>query len=213
MNRNTAQIRGARGILNWSQTDLAEQTGISTTSIGAIENGHTKPRENTIRKIQEVFETAGIEFIDGGVRVRNNNIKVFQGRARFADFYEDIHKTLSKNPGPVYVSNADERKFERWLGADNVQLHIERMQNIAGITYEILIQEGDNYTLASSSYAKYRWQPKELFSSIPFYIYGDKLAIIIFDNEPTVIVLNYPVIASAYKKQFEGIWNISTPVD
>jgi hypothetical protein len=45
-----------------------------------------------------------------------------------------------------------------------------------------------------------------LFSSVPFYIYGKKLAIILFNPEPTVIVLNYAAAAEAYAMQFRAMW-------
>src|ERR1700757_5047469 len=80
MSITTAQIRGARGILNWSQADLAERTGISATSIGSIENGVSTPRANTLTLIQKAFESAGIEFIDGGVRLRRSDVRVYEGR-------------------------------------------------------------------------------------------------------------------------------------
>ena len=43
MSISTAQMRGARGLLNWGQNDLSDRTGISTTSLGSIENGITIP--------------------------------------------------------------------------------------------------------------------------------------------------------------------------
>ena len=62
MSITTAQIRGARGILNWSQQDLAQRTGISATSIGAIENGQTTPRASTLETIRATFERNSIEL-------------------------------------------------------------------------------------------------------------------------------------------------------
>lgn len=56
-------MRGARGLLNWSQSELSKRTGISTTSIGNIEAGNTQPREATMKLIRQAFENSGIEFI------------------------------------------------------------------------------------------------------------------------------------------------------
>lgn len=210
MSISTAQMRGARGLLNWSQQDLSEHTDISSTSIGSIENGISTPRESTLLAITRAFEDAGIEFLpNDGVRKRSNEIKVFQGRPGFWEFYQDIHHTLRGKAGEVVVSNVDERLFEKWLGKENLKTHIGMIKEIPDVTYRILIREGDDYYLGTPDFSEYRWMPKNLFASIPFYVYGDKLAILLFNDEPTVIVLDYPSVAEAYRSQFDAIWNIS----
>lgn len=214
MTITAAQIRGARGVLNWTQGDLAERTDISATSIGSIESGTTQPRESTLATIQRVFEEAGIEFTDNdGVRVKAGDVKVYKGRHGFLEFYEDIYKTLHTQPGEVIVSNVDERDFEKWLKEDNVHKHVNRIGAIEGVSYRILIREGDTHFLADPGYSKYRWIPKSFFSSVPFYVYDGKLAIILFGAEPTVIVLSYPAVADAYRTQFEALWDLSAPAN
>lgn len=207
MGITTAQIRGARGILNWSQGDLAERTGISATSIGSIEKGQSQPRESTLKTIQKTLETAGIEFLGlNGVRMRNGEVRTYLGEEGFWDFYKDLYEECVSNPGPVLVNNVDERIFMKWLSKERVDIHVDRMKKIKGLSYKIMIQEGDTYYLASPSYAEYRWLSTDSFSSVPFYVYGKKLAIMIFNTEPTVIVLNYPAVADAYRAQFDAIW-------
>ena len=60
----TGQIRGARGLLRWSQKELAEKCGFSVRSINRIECDETDPKVSTLRTIQQVLEHAGIEFIN-----------------------------------------------------------------------------------------------------------------------------------------------------
>jgi len=214
MSITTAQIRGARGILNWSQQDLAQRTGISATSIGSIENGQTTPRESTLQTIRKTLENSGIEFIGlDGVRQRSGDVVIFQGRTGFWDFYEDIYSTVKDNPGEILVSNADERLFEKWLDADNLEKHVTRMRNTKGLSYKILVKEGDTHVLATPDYAQYRWMPKDQFASVPFYVYGKKLAILLFAAEPTVILIKYPAVAEAYRSQFEGMWKTSISIN
>jgi transcriptional regulator with XRE-family HTH domain len=64
-----AQCRAARGLLNWSQEDLASRSGITKKTIADFERGSTvKPRPRTIEKITEAFTVAGIKFpVPGGV--------------------------------------------------------------------------------------------------------------------------------------------------
>jgi transcriptional regulator with XRE-family HTH domain len=208
----TAQIRGARGILNWSQGDLSDRTDISATSIGSIENGLTQPRESTLTLIQKAFEDAGIEFLpNDGIRKKSGLINFFRGEKGFADFYDDVyHTALSlKGEATFLVNNVDEEIFLKW-GKDFFKPHSERMSKLSGIKYKILVQDGDT-NFAASSYAEYRWLPKEFFSTVPFYVYGDKLAVILFEVEPTVLVFEYTLISEAYRKQFEAMWEISQP--
>ncbi len=201
----TAQIRGARGILNWSQSDLSERTGISATSIGAIENGSTTPRASTITTIQKAFEDGGIEFIGlEGMRLKSGDVRVFKGQQGLIDFYDDIYDTIKDFSGDILVSNVDERLFVKALG-DYAAIHIERIKELKDLRYKILIREGDDYTPASG-YAEYKRIPKELFASVPFYVYKNKLAIMLFDGEVTVIVLEYSAIAHAYRVQFADMW-------
>jgi DNA-binding XRE family transcriptional regulator len=72
-----AQIRAARALLGWKQTDLASAAGVSEISVKNIERGATDARGSTLGKIQSAFEAAGIEIIpargtslDGGPGVR-----------------------------------------------------------------------------------------------------------------------------------------------
>lgn len=206
----TAQIRGARGILNWSQGDLSSRTDISATSIGSIENGLTQPRESTLAIIQKSFEDAGIEFLpNDGIRKKAGLINMYRGEKGFVDFYDDIYKTaLNLDKEELFlVNNVDEAVFLKW-GKENFAVHSERMKALSKVKYKILVQDGDTNFVASS-YAQYRWLPKEFFSTVPFYVYGEKMAVILFEVEPTILVFEYTLIAEAYRKQFEAMWEIS----
>lgn len=61
-----AQIRAARALLGWKQTDLAEAAGVSEISVKNIERGATDARGSTLGKIQSAFEAAGLEIIPAG---------------------------------------------------------------------------------------------------------------------------------------------------
>lgn len=213
MSITTAQIRGARGLLDWSQAELSRRTGISTTSIGNIESGNTQARESTLLTIRKAFENAGIEFIGKeGVRTQIGDVRVYEGNDGFREFFDDIYITAKNDGGEILVSNVDERVFLKHLG-DYAFIHSARMKDIENLSYKIMIREGDDYLPASTEYAvEYRAINKEQFSSVPFYIYGKKLAIILFSPEPTVIVLNYQAVAVAYTAQFEAMWSSAKPV-
>ena len=93
----------------------------------------------------------------------------------------------------------------------NAKIHVDRVSALNKKCYKILTKEGDNYA-PGSSYAEYRWIPKELFASVPFYVYGNKMAIFLFNGEPSIIILKCPSIAEAYKVQFKDMWNRSKEI-
>ena len=57
-----AQIRAARGLLNWSQGELAERAGVSKQSVTRIENGMADPRFSTMTALNEAIRSAGVEL-------------------------------------------------------------------------------------------------------------------------------------------------------
>ena len=60
---SSAQIRAARGLLNWTQAMLAHRAGISVVTLHMIESDHVDPRASTLRAVEAALEKAGVEFI------------------------------------------------------------------------------------------------------------------------------------------------------
>jgi transcriptional regulator with XRE-family HTH domain len=71
MSLTPAQSRAARGLLDWSQTELARRSNMSESSIRDFEKGRRVLRINNLAAVRRAFEGAGVEFMDGdrpGVR-------------------------------------------------------------------------------------------------------------------------------------------------
>jgi DNA-binding transcriptional regulator YiaG len=71
------QVKAARALLSWSQSDLARHSGISEPTVARLESadGELGGRGETVRKIRAALEASGIEFIEEngtgeGVRFR-----------------------------------------------------------------------------------------------------------------------------------------------
>jgi DNA-binding XRE family transcriptional regulator len=58
-----AQIRAARGLLNWSQSHLAQEAGIARRTVNAAETETAETKAETIDKITRVFRSNGIRFV------------------------------------------------------------------------------------------------------------------------------------------------------
>ena len=68
-----AQCRAARGLLDWSQLELAKQASVGIVTVRQLEAGTHEPRRATLDVVRRALEGAGVEFIDengGGAGVR-----------------------------------------------------------------------------------------------------------------------------------------------
>jgi hypothetical protein len=74
-----AQLRAARGLVEWNQTQLAEASGLALSTIRRMEvaGGTLKSSLENVLKVQQALEDAGVIFIDEdeegpGVRLRKS---------------------------------------------------------------------------------------------------------------------------------------------
>jgi transcriptional regulator with XRE-family HTH domain len=69
---DSAQCRAARALLDWTQDDLAQATGLSTVTLRSFERGG-EMRDSNRMLLQLAFEKAGVVLIPrngGGAGVR-----------------------------------------------------------------------------------------------------------------------------------------------
>ena len=72
----SAQIRAARGLLNWTVRDLAEHAGVHRNTVTRVETDTAGPG-HAVAAMQIALEAAGVVFlpagpgIGAGVRLRN----------------------------------------------------------------------------------------------------------------------------------------------
>jgi transcriptional regulator with XRE-family HTH domain len=67
------QSRAARGLLEWSQEELASRANLGLSTIRDFEKGRRVPTINNFEAIKRALEAAGVEFIaenGGGAGVR-----------------------------------------------------------------------------------------------------------------------------------------------
>lgn len=68
-----AQVRAARGLIGWSQGDLAAAAKVGRATIADFESGKREPYPRTLDELRAALEAAGVEFIEengGGPGVR-----------------------------------------------------------------------------------------------------------------------------------------------
>jgi transcriptional regulator with XRE-family HTH domain len=69
-----SQCRAARGLLKWTQPQLAAASGVHDATVRAFENEEVTPRRASLLVMRHALETAGVIFVDesleGGPGVR-----------------------------------------------------------------------------------------------------------------------------------------------
>jgi DNA-binding XRE family transcriptional regulator len=97
-----AQIRAARALLNWSQQDLAEASGVASQSIKNIERGVTDPRLSTATTIVSTLEKAGVQFLDPTDSAAGPGaaLRVAESAASLTRRIDVIEADLAENEGP-----------------------------------------------------------------------------------------------------------------
>jgi len=205
------QIRAARALLDWSQSDLADHAGLSQTGIARIENGTNKPNTQTVEKIMAAFDRSDIEFIgSSGLRKKADHIRTLRGKEGFRDFIYDVYETIRKDneEDSICVSNVNERMFDKWQDThrDDYLYKMHKLYDEKKFAFKILVQDGDEHHVAR--YAQYKSLKVENFGTVPFYIYGTKTAMLLFEeNDVAVYIINNREIADAQRKQFNIIWS------
>jgi len=74
---SSSQCRAARGLLDWSQQQLADAANVGIVTVRHFEAGKVDPRPATLVVIKHALAAAGVEFIEGngggeGVRFRKS---------------------------------------------------------------------------------------------------------------------------------------------
>ena len=199
------QIKAARSLLEWNQIDLAKAAGISEHTLKNIERKSSKPRADTMLLIQKTLEEAGIEFINEvGVKLRGEslNVQVFEGRESLFRLLKDIYDTLAGTEKELMICGVDESYYLKYGGERFIEEIKKR--NVAGIKTKLLSCYGDTNFI--EPYEHYRWISKEIFSQVPYYVYDNKYAILLWGEPQRVMLVESKPVAESYRRQFMGLW-------
>ncbi len=206
------QIKAARGLLEWTQDDLAHYAKISRPTLTKIECRQGKPHTGTLLKIQACLEMAGVEFIPGGVRLVQEMLKVklFDGESAVVRMLQDVYREHEHEGGIVRFYGLSEHRFAKALGKQKAESMIKHNTKL-DIEERLLMLEGDDYFIQPKSC--YRWLTKEQFTQVPYYVYGNKLAMVIWEPAIKIVVIENAQIAASYRQHFDYFWeHASKPV-
>ena len=202
------QIRAARALLGWSQSDLAERADLSQTGIARIENGTNRPNSKTLQKIHEAFDQEDIEFLGvSGLRKKTGDVKLYKDSRGFRDFTDDVYQVTAKTGGEICLHNARPQNWYKWLGEEWYENHAQRMSALENDFEVRITAEYGNPLFIASDFAEYRWIPEDLFTEQSFYAYGNKLALMHFEEDSVKIhVLDNMQFAKGFRALFNIAW-------
>ncbi len=205
------QCRAARGLLGWTQQDLADASGLSKTAINNFEKGHSDIKAESLRAIRMAFESADVEFLgDQGLSKRADHVEFLKGPDALSDLLDDIFATLKEGGGEVLITSIQEEKGLEAKSRKILQ-KLERLKT-HNVTEKILCCEGTENLWRS--FDSCRCAPKDsIHGSMNSFIYGPKVAFELWDRS-IIVIMNSPDAAQAEKGRFEYLWaNAGIPDD
>ncbi len=217
-----AQLRAARGLLDWSRSDLSKASKVSQETIKNIEHGIFRPQETTEEAIIKAFAAQNVEFTEcDGVRKNQNKVHTYTGERGFKDFLDDVydaakkqHEGIDGGGKSICMSNVDDKFFIKHLN-DYSLFHAKRMVELGDkVRVRILVKESATIKIPGKDYREYRVHSSVVDGNVPFYVYGDNLGILIFEEgkEPQIVVVSSALVAKAYRDQFNVLWKNAKPL-
>ncbi|PZQ45741.1 MAG: XRE family transcriptional regulator [Micavibrio aeruginosavorus] len=198
------QSRAARGLLGWTQQDLAEASGVHKNLILKFERGGADILATSLEVINQAFERAEIEFPDSvSVRKKTDHVELLKGEDALKRLWQDILNTLKSDGGEVLITNVDEKRTEN-IEKKALHDHLNALKE-NNITERLLSCVDDTYFLMPQEC--YRWISKELFTfGTSTYVYKDKVAMQLWQSSMIILVHSREAYM-AEKARFEDLWS------
>lgn len=130
-------------------------------------------------------------------------IEVYKG----VEGVKTILNEILRHGKDYVILGVDEMMFKQKLGHFMEQFF--RQEKEVGFKERILTSEDTAFTYDTKyKTAIYRYLPKESFNPTPTYVWGDNVAILVW--EPfTIIKIKNAALADSYAKYFEILWRIA----
>jgi DNA-binding XRE family transcriptional regulator len=213
-------IIGARAYLKLSQGEFAKKAGIVKKTLFNIENRKYDPSHEMLEKVQKAFLSEGIVFQQSGGFLANQSlIRVLDDDDGIREFFFDVLQTAKDIGGEFLVYGMDEVEFYNIHQRLNVQEEYDaQMGCMNNVKYRVITTDrikGQLIPPYAVSYATYKVMPDDQISStVPFYIYSDKLAVFLKSMTKIVIIKDSELV-EAYSRMFDTLWNsrYAKPVD
>lgn len=191
--------------MSWAE--IARQIDISKMTISNHMQSHSRMSAESMQKLLDFFESRSIEFIDNGVRERKKGVATYEGRDGFASFRQDVLAAARVGNADICISDVDDRLFDKWGQGEVNEKYRKEMMKLTHNTCRVLVREKD-FHFPASDFAEYRWSEEGEFGDFSFYLYANKTAMLIFDdNNLYIYVIEDPNVTTHFRKQFNAKWD------
>lgn len=147
-----------------------------------------------IPKLDEMHKSSKVE----------GQVRLFKGIKGIKTIFLDIIRTAHKEN---YVFGSEGQFSERM---PEFAIQFDRMKKEKKLFTKLLIRHGRKELKSKTS--EYRYLPGVAESPAVTNIYGDKVAIVIWTDEPEGIIIENRAAAKAYKSYFDFMWKNGKPV-
>jgi len=152
---------------------------------------YVKEQEEDIKSIiSELDERHKVKKVEGQVRL-------FKGLKGVKSIFLDIARTGKDN----YVFGSEGQFSER---LDDFSYQFDLLKKEKKIKTKMIIRKGRKENDSKTS--EYRFLDNVDESPAVTNIYGDKIAIIIWTDEPEAVLIENAAVAKAYKSYFDVLW-------
>ena len=200
-----AQLRAARGLLDWTRSDLAKAAKISAETVKNIEHGTFRPQETTAAAIIQAFALYDVKFTENeGVQKSKDLVKTFVGAKGYVQFLDDICNTMGHGGKTRQFNLSD--KYISTYGGDRLESYVKFMQGVPNLDAKCLVPEGDlNFPV---KHCVYKWLKKIHGNAIPYFLYDSKIAMLTSDpaEEMVWVSIASESLAKAYLNLFDIYW-------
>lgn len=210
MSVSAQQIKAARALLDWTQKDLARLSGVSLPTIATIETGSANPRAETLTILRTTFENHEIDFLDDpGVRIRREpfGVKVLTGRDGIFKVWKDIEDTYVAG-GELLLAYLNDREWQPLVDKELKPMLLRRRK--LGISMRTLVRERAD--IFHPEHNTCRVIPPSAFAQVPYYVYGNKVALMKISSPVRIILVENPLMADSFRQQFNFQWEIGQPL-
>lgn len=134
-----------------------------------------------------------------------HDVRFFKGAEGLKTVFEDIIRT-----GKDYIGYGPGHQLEKIL--KHYFKHFLNKRIKSKIKIRLIYEEGSRKLVKKNPLSELRYIPQEFSSHAALRIYGDKIALLLMEEEaPLAIVIKNKAIADGYRKYFEVMWKAAKP--
>ncbi len=203
------QIKAARALLGWTQSDLAKAANLSLPAVNNIERSLSSPRKVTLEALEIALTKGGVEFIDNiGVQLRQVelNIQTIEGPDWLKRYDEVIISQMNGSDDEIVQFSCDEKM---WMvhGSTSNHHYFDHRDKV-NFKERILVPKSQDFI--TNLQRVYRYHDDTLFGKVSWQVFGPYVSQILW-VKGMVILVRSQTMADAQRAIFEELWKGGKP--